>query len=53
MQYPTLAQLAEMTPEQRAQRLRGTPAKYLERMLGEAAALLAAISNEGLRKLDS
>jgi hypothetical protein len=52
MQYPTLAQLAEMTPEQRAQRLRGTPAKYRDRMLREAAALLAAISNEGLRNLE-
>lgn len=49
MQHPTLAQLASMTPEQRAQRLRGTPAKYRERMLRELTQILAAIVNEDLR----
>lgn len=49
MQYPTLSHLAEMSPEQRAQRLRGTPASYRERIFREAAELLAAVVAEDLR----
>lgn len=41
MQYPTLAQLAKMTSEQRRQRLRGIDATT-ERKLFEAASVLMA-----------
>lgn len=50
MQYPTVAQLAEMTPEQRAQRLRGTPLKYRQNVVGQLAEIIAALVNENLRK---
>ncbi|QKN87731.1 hypothetical protein IXEL_30 [Microbacterium phage Ixel] len=49
MQYPTLAQLAEMTPEQRAQRLRGTPLKYRQNIMNQLAEIMASLVNENLR----
>lgn len=49
MQYPTLPQLAKMTPEQRTQRLRGIDEVSRTRLLVQAAELVGSISNAELR----
>ncbi|WNM75077.1 hypothetical protein SEA_MORRIGAN_32 [Microbacterium phage Morrigan] len=49
MQYPTLAQLAKMTPEQRRQRLRGIDVVSRDKLLLEAAELVGSISVAELR----
>lgn len=48
----SLQQLVKMTPEQRAQRLRGIDEPTRIKLLQQAAEVLAAISNEGLRKAE-
>lgn len=45
MQYPTLAQLAKMTPEQRRQRLRGVDDLSMRKLFVEASELLADIAS--------
>lgn len=50
MSWVTLAQLAKMTPEQRATRLHGINPKERERLEQEAMRVLAAIVQEGLRE---
>ena len=49
----SVAKLAEMTPEQRRQRLHGIAEPTRMRLLKECSEVLAAIANEGLRKLDA
>lgn len=49
MQYPTLSQLAKMTPEQRTQRLRGIDEVSRTKLMLEAAELVGSISNAELR----
>lgn len=49
MQYPTLAQLSKMTPEQRRQRLRGIDEVSRTKLLIEAAELVGSISSAELR----
>lgn len=49
MQYPTLFQLAKMTPEQRTQRLRGIDEVTRERLLVQAAELVGSIYSAELR----
>lgn len=50
MSHVTLGQLAKMTPEQRAMRLRGIAPSMLAQLQREATEVLTAIVNEGLRQ---
>jgi hypothetical protein len=47
----TLAQLAKMTPEQREVRLRGIDEPTAQRLMLEAAHIVAEISSERLRQI--
>lgn len=50
MQYPTLPQLAKMTPDAQKLRLRGIDEKSRQKLLTQASELLASISVVGLHK---
>ncbi|WNN96061.1 hypothetical protein SEA_SCHIMMELS22_30 [Microbacterium phage Schimmels22] len=53
MQYPTLAQLSKMDTATRVVRLRGIDETTRTKLVMQCVDILAALSNEGLRKFDS